>query len=157
MAKLSAGLLMYRISERSLQVLLVHPGGPLWRGRDAGAWTIPKGLPEPGEELLTAARREFAEETAHAPEGDFIPLAKVTQKGGKVVQAWAIEGEFDPRSFKSNTFTLEWPPRSKRFVEFPEADRAEFFPIETARAKINVAQVALLDELERHLIGSRRL
>ena len=157
MAKLSAGLLMYRISERSLQVLLVHPGGPLWRGRDAGAWTIPKGLPEPGEDLLTAARREFAEETAHAPEGDFIPLAKVTQKGGKVVQAWAIEGEFDPRSFKSNTFTLEWPPRSKRFVEFPEADRAEFFPIETARAKINVAQVALLDELERHLIGSRRL
>jgi predicted NUDIX family NTP pyrophosphohydrolase len=151
MAKVSAGLLMYRISEESLRVLLVHPGGPLWRGRDAGAWTIPKGLPEPGEELLAAARREFAEETAHTPEGDFIPLAKVTQKGGKVVHAWAIEGEFDPRRFKSNTFTMEWPPRSKRLAEFPEADRAEFFPMETARAKINQAQVAFLDELELHL------
>jgi predicted NUDIX family NTP pyrophosphohydrolase len=151
MAKISAGLLVYRIRDRSLQVLLVHPGGPLWRGRDAGAWTIPKGLAEPGEDLLTAARREFAEETAHAPEGDFITLTKVTQKGGKVVHAWAIEGEFDPDRFRSNTFTLEWPPRSKRFAEFPEADRAEFFSLETARQKINRAQVALLDELEAHL------
>jgi predicted NUDIX family NTP pyrophosphohydrolase len=151
MAKVSAGLLMYRIRERSLEVLLVHPGGPLWRGRDAGAWTIPKGLAEPGEDLLATARREFAEETGHAPEGDFIALARVTQKGGKVVHAWAIEGEFDPAGFKSNTFTLEWPPHSKRFVEFPEADRAEFFPLEPARMKINQAQVALLDELEAQL------
>ena len=151
MAKVSAGLLMYRIREHSLEVLLVHPGGPLWRGRDAGAWTIPKGLPEPGEDLLTAARREFTEETAHAPEGNFIALARVTQKGGKVVHAWAIEGEFDPARFKSNSFSLEWPPRSKRFVEFPEVDRAEFFPLPAARLKINAAQVALLDELERNL------
>jgi predicted NUDIX family NTP pyrophosphohydrolase len=151
MAKISAGLLMYRIREGSLEVLLVHPGGPLWRGRDAGAWTIPKGLAEPGEDLLAAARREFTEETAHTPEGDFIPLTKVTQKGGKVVHAWAIEGEFDPDRFSSNTFTLEWPPRSKRFAEFPEADRAEFFSLESARAKINPAQVALLEELEGHL------
>lgn len=151
MAKVSAGLLMYRIRERSLEVLLIHPGGPLWRGRDAGAWTIPKGMPEAGEDLLAAARREFTEETAHAPEGDFIALAHVTQKGGKVVHAWAIEGEFHAAQFKSNTFTLEWPPRSKRFAEFPEADRAEFFPLPAARAKINPAQVALLDELEQNL------
>ena len=91
------------------------------------------------------------EETAHAPEGDFIALARVTQKGGKVVHAWAIEGEFDPARFKSNSFSLEWPPRSKRFVEFPEVDRAEFFPLPAARLKINAAQVALLDELERNL------
>jgi len=142
---------MYRIRERSLEVLLVHPGGPLFRGRDAGAWTIPKGLVEPGEDLLSAARREFAEETAHAPEGDFIELTKVTQKGGKVVHAWGIEGDLDPDQFRSNTFRLEWPPRSKRIVEFPEVDRAEFFGLETARAKINPAQVALLDELEAHL------
>jgi predicted NUDIX family NTP pyrophosphohydrolase len=157
MAKISAGLLMYRIRDRSPQVLLVHPGGPLWRGRDAGAWTIPKGLAEQGEDLLTAARREFAEETAHAPEGDFIALGKVTQKGGKVVHAWAIEGEFDPDRFRSNTFTLEWPPRSKRFAEFPEADRAEFFSLETAREKINPAQVALLEGLEAHLRARKRL
>lgn len=137
----------------SLEVLLVHPGGPLWQKRDAGAWTIPKGLPEAGEDLLAAARREFAEETGHAPEGEFTALKPVTQKSGKVVHAWAIEGYFPPGELRSNTFTLEWPPRSGRFAEFPEVDRAEFFDLGTARQKINPAQVALLDELERLLRG----
>jgi predicted NUDIX family NTP pyrophosphohydrolase len=149
MPQRSAGLVLYRVRSSSLEVLLVHPGGPLWQKRDAGAWTIPKGLAEGEEDLLAAARREFREETGHAPDGEFIELSPVTQKGGKVVHAWAIEGDFDLASFQSNTFTLEWPPRSGRLKEFPEADRAEFFDLPAARQKINPAQAALLDELER--------
>jgi predicted NUDIX family NTP pyrophosphohydrolase len=129
----------------------VHPGGPLWQKRDAGAWTIPKGLAEGEEDLLAAARREFAEETGHAPDGDFIELSPVTQKSGKVVHAWAIEGDLDPGAIRSNTFLLEWPPRSGKRAEFPEVDRAEFFDLKAARQKINPAQVAFLDELENRL------
>ena len=148
MPRISAGLLMYRIRDGALQVLLAHPGGPLFRNRDDGAWSIPKGEIEPGEDLLAAAQREFEEETGVRPEGPFVALAPVKQKGGKIVYAWAFEGDCDPATIKSNTFTMEWPPRSGRQMRFPEIDRAEFFDLETAKKKINSGQVPLLEELE---------
>ena len=147
MAKISAGLLMYRRREGGLDVFLVHPGGPFWARKDAGAWSIPKGEIDPAEEPLAAARREFTEETGHSAEGRFRPLPPITQAGGKVVQAWAVEGDVDPAALRSNTFTIEWPPRSGRQQNFPEVDRAAWFPIDVARRKINPAQAALLDEL----------
>ena len=153
MSCVSAGLLMYRIATGSLQVLLVHPGGPFFRNKDEGAWTIPKGEIEPDEDLLEAAQREFEEETSHMPTGPFTELASVTQKGGKIVHAWTFDGDCDPTTLVSNTFTMEWPPKSGRQVEFPEIDRAEFFDLSVARTKINSAQVGLIDELER-LIGN---
>lgn len=145
--KRSAGILMHREREGRLEVLLVHPGGPLLGGRDEGAWTIPKGLIEPGEDELDAARREFEEETGVRPEGIFVPLGSVVQKGGKVVRAWAVEGDFDTEVVSSNTFTMEWPPRSGRLQEFPEIDRAAFFDLAAARRKILPAQIPLLDAL----------
>ena len=148
MPRISAGLLMYRIRDGALQVLLAHPGGPLFRNRDDGAWSIPKGEIEPGEDLLAAAQREFEEETGVRPEGPFVASAPVKQKGGKIVYAWAFEGDCDPATIKSNTFTMEWPPRSGRQMRFPEIDRAEFFDLETAKKKINSGQVPLLEELE---------
>ena len=147
MPRISAGLLMYRIRRETVQVLLAHPGGPLFRSKDDGAWSIPKGEAEPGEDLLTAARREFEEETGVRPSGPFIPLKPIKQKGGKIVHAWAFEGDCDPATIKSNSFTMEWPPRSGRESEFPEIDRAEFFDLETAKTKIKAAQVPLLEEL----------
>jgi predicted NUDIX family NTP pyrophosphohydrolase len=147
----SAGLLMYRKIEDKLQVLLVHPGGPFFKNKDEGAWSIPKGEADPGEDLLDCAKREFAEEIGVTPSGSFIKLTPVKQKGGKVVHAWAVESECDPSAFVSNTFTMEWPPRSGRQMEFPEIDRAEFLDVATARQKINVGQVPLLDELEKIL------
>ncbi|MCB9579607.1 MAG: NUDIX domain-containing protein [Polyangiaceae bacterium] len=149
--KLSAGLLMYRRHHGALQVLLVHPGGPLWKNKDDGAWSIPKGLPEAGEELLAAAQREFREETGIAPDQPYLPLGKVTQKSGKVVHAWAFEGDCDPGGITSNTFEMEWPPRSGKSATFPEVDRADFFDVETARKKINAAQSRFLDELLRQV------
>ena len=148
-AKVSAGLLMYRRRPGGLEVLLVHPGGPFWKNKDAGAWTIPKGEPAADEDLISAARREFVEEIGVEPSGTFTPLAPIKQKGGKLVHAWAVEGDLDTKTIKSNTFTIEWPPKSGKQVEFPEVDRAEFFGLSDARMKVNVAQVALLDELER--------
>jgi predicted NUDIX family NTP pyrophosphohydrolase len=148
MAKISAGLLMYRIKDGEIQVLLGHPGGPFFRNKDAGAWSIPKGEPQPGEELLAAARREFQEETGIKPEGPMVALTPVKQQGGKVVHAWAFPGDCQPQAGACNTFTLEWPPRSGRQIECPEIDRAEFFPLATARQKIVPGQDALLDELE---------
>lgn len=145
----SAGLLMVRLGLAGPEVLLVHPGGPFWKRRDAGAWTIPKGEFAAGEDPLDAARREFEEETGVRPAGPFTPLGAVTQKAGKHVQAWAFEGDCDLAAIRSNTFRIEWPPRSGRMQEFPEVDRAEFFSLETARAKINPAQIAFLDEVER--------
>jgi predicted NUDIX family NTP pyrophosphohydrolase len=142
---------MYRRGGNGWEVLLVHPGGPFWRNKDEGAWSIPKGEPEKGEELLAAARREFEEETGWAARGDFFPLQPIRQKGGKVVHAWAFEGDCDPASIRSNTFTMQWPPNSGRQAEFPEADRAEFFDLETAREKVNRGQVALLDQLVEQL------
>jgi predicted NUDIX family NTP pyrophosphohydrolase len=151
MPRVSAGLLMFRTCEDGIQVLLVHPGGPFFRHKDTGTWSIPKGEVEPDEDLLLAAQREFEEETGLKPSGPLTPLTPVRQKGGKTVYAWALEGDCDPASVASNTFTMEWPPRSGQQVEFPEMDKAEFFDLDTARAKILSGQVALIDELDRIL------
>lgn len=147
----SAGILLYRNCGESPQVLLVHPGGPFFRNKDVGAWTIPKGEVHAGESPLEAARREFEEETGISPEPPFLPLGEIRQKAGKVVQAWACAGDCDPAAIRSNTFTVEWPPRSGRRQEFPEIDRAAFFGVEEARRKINPAQAALLDRFEAAL------
>jgi predicted NUDIX family NTP pyrophosphohydrolase len=151
MPSVSAGLLMYRLCGGKAEVLLAHPGGPYFVNRDEGVWTIPKGEVGPGEDLLDAARREFEEETGFKPTGPFTPLTPVRQKGGKLVHAWAVEGDCDPAAAVSNTFSMEWPPRSGRWVAFPEVDRAEFFDLDVARTKVNAAQVGLVDELERLL------
>lgn len=147
MPRMSAGLLMYRIQDGDVQVLLAHPGGPLFRNRDDGAWSIPKGEPEPGEDLLLTAQREFEEETGITPTGPFIPLRPIQQKGGKRVHAWAFQGDCDPTTLTCNTFTMEWPPHSGEQREFPECDRGEFFDLETARRKIKAGQDGLIDEL----------
>ena len=145
----SAGILLYRFREGVLQVLLAHPGGPFWAKKDAGAWTIPKGEIGDSEEPLAAARRELREETGLDVDGEFIALAPVRQKSGKWVHAWALEGDCDPAAIRSNTFSVEWPPRSGKQREFPEIDRAAWFTIPEAREKILAAQAAFLDELER--------
>ena len=145
----SAGIVLHRRPGGELEVLLVHPGGPVWASRDQGAWSIPKGEFEPGEEPLNAARREFAEELgSEPPDGEPVALGEVRQKSGKLVHAWALVGDLDVETIVSNTFTMEWPPRSGRIQEFPEVDRAGWFDLTTAREKINPAQVALLDRLE---------
>ncbi len=148
MSRVSAGLLMFRIQEGKLQVLLAHPGGPFFKNKDEGTWTIPKGEVEPGEDLLEAAKREFNEETGQTPTGPFIALTPVRQKGGKLVHAWAFQGNCDPSAIVSNTFTLEWPPRSGRRMEFPEIDRADFFDVATAKRKIKSGQEPLIEELQ---------
>ena len=150
-AKRSAGILLYRRSRDELQVFLAHPGGPFWAKKDAGAWTIPKGEIDAGEDALSAARREFAEEIGTRLQGDFVPLEPIRQKGGKVVVAWAVEGECDASSIRSNVFTMEWPPRSGKHVEFPEVDRAAWFNLPEARTKILSSQVPFLDQLDRGL------
>jgi predicted NUDIX family NTP pyrophosphohydrolase len=151
MAKVSAGVLLYRFRQAALEVFLVHPGGPFWAKKDAGAWSIPKGEAAAGEELLARAQREFTEETGFAVTGDFRPLAPVRQSGGKLVHAWAVEGDCDAAAIRSNSFEMEWPPRSGRLQTFPEVDRAAWFALPPARDKINPAQRVLLDELERLL------
>jgi predicted NUDIX family NTP pyrophosphohydrolase len=144
----SAGILLYRRRGGGLEVLLVHPGGPLWARRDAGAWSIPKGEYGADEDPLAAARREFAEELGAAlPDGPVVDLGEVRQKSGKRVHAWAAAGELDAGAIVSNTFELEWPPRSGRMIEAPEVDRAEWFVLAAAREKINSAQAELLDRL----------
>jgi predicted NUDIX family NTP pyrophosphohydrolase len=148
MPRISAGLLMYRIQAGVTEFLLAHPGGPLFRNKDEGAWSIPKGEPEPGEDLLRTAQREFEEETGLKPTGPFLPLQPIQQKGGKIVHAWAFLDDCDPATLTSNTFTMEWPPHSGRHREFPEIDRAEFFDLATARKKIKAGQEGLLDELQ---------
>jgi predicted NUDIX family NTP pyrophosphohydrolase len=151
MGRTSSGLLMFRRREGRLEVLLAHPGGPYWHGKDDASWTIPKGEVAPGEELLDAAKREFEEETGVKPAGPFIPLTPVKQKAGKTVHAWAFEGDCDASCVVSNTYRVEWPPKSGQWQSFPEIDRAEFFDPETARRKINPAQAAFVEELERLL------
>ena len=146
--KESAGILLFRRTHGRLQVLLVHPGGPFWKNKDAGAWTIPKGEVAAGEDPLACALRELKEETGHTCMGDPIALGRVKQKGGKLVHAWAVEGDFDPSTLVSNTFTMEWPPKSGKHQTFPEVDRAEWFDVVTAREKINPAQVQWLELLE---------
>jgi predicted NUDIX family NTP pyrophosphohydrolase len=149
-SRVSAGLLMFRRKGGALEFLLAHPGGPFFARKDEGAWTIPKGEAAPDEDLLTRAQIEFEEELGFRPHGNWIELDAIKQKGGKTVHAWAFEGDL-PDSFKlkSNTFEIEWPPRSGKRKQFPEIDRAEFFPQDLARRKINPAQIILLDRLVR--------
>lgn len=147
MAKRSAGLLMFRRGRGIAEVLLVHPGGPFWAKKDDGAWSIPKGLYEEGEDPLAAAQREFAEETGQLPAGPFIELGVFRQPSGKHVSAWAFEGEFDLASFTSNMFAMEWPPKSGRLAEFPEADRAGWFTLKEAFRKITKGQLPILNGL----------
>jgi predicted NUDIX family NTP pyrophosphohydrolase len=146
--KRSAGLLLYRKRDGALEVFLVHPGGPFWAKKDAGAWTIPKGEIGENEGALAAARREMAEETGFSPEGRFIELPHIRQKAGKLVIAWAVEGDCDPAQLRSNLFPMEWPPRSGQTADFPEVDRGEWFSLGKAREKILEAQQPLLDALE---------
>jgi predicted NUDIX family NTP pyrophosphohydrolase len=140
-------LVLFRRAPRGLEVFLAHPGGPFWAKRDAGAWTIPKGIAEDGEDLLDAARREFHEETGIVVDGPFVSLGAITQKAGKTVHAWACEGDADPRAVVSNTTEIEWPRGSGRRVTIPEVDRCAWFDVQTARAKVNPAQVELIDRL----------
>jgi len=146
---------MYRGRADEPEFLLVHPGGPLWEARDEGIWSIPKGEIHPGEDELAAAQREFAEEIGLKARGPFLALAPITQKSGKIVHAWAFEGDCDPSQIRSNTYSMEWPPHSGRIGAFPEVDRAGFFNLEQARIQIIPAQAALLEELLRKL-GRRR-
>ncbi|HXJ18141.1 MAG TPA: NUDIX domain-containing protein [Candidatus Polarisedimenticolia bacterium] len=147
MPKKSAGLLMYRFRDGLLEILLVHLGGPFWAKKDKGAWFLPKGELSPGENELSAAKREFEEETGLKPVGAFLPLGGVTHKSGKAVTAWAFEGDCDPSALKSNTFTIEWPPRSGKQREFPEIDRAAFFSVEAARDKMHPAEFEFANRL----------
>ena len=151
MAKKSAGILLYRIIKKSIQVFLVHPGGPYWAKKDDGAWSIPKGEFEDDEEPLVAAKREFAEETGINVSGDFIELNPVKQKSGKLVYAWAVERNVDPSIIKSNNFEIEWPPRSGKMKSFPEIDKAEWFNVAGAMQKINSGQLPLIKELQKKI------
>lgn len=156
-ARISAGILLYRLTTAGVEVLLGHPGGPYFEGKHAGAWSIPKGQAENGEALLAVAKREFGEETGHVVGSNarIIELGSVRQRGGKTVHAWAVEGDLDPAEAWSNTFAMEWPPRSGIFIDVPELDRVAWFTPEAARIAMNPAQAALVDtlleELERQL------
>lgn len=145
--KTAAGLLLNRFHNKELQVFLVHPGGPFWKNKDAGAWSIPKGEPAENEDLLEAAKREFEEETGFAVAGKFIELSPIKQKSGKLVYVWALEKNVDAKKIKSNLFELEWPLNSGKKQKFPEVDKAAWFNIEEAKEKINPAQVLLIDQL----------
>jgi len=148
MARESAGLLVYRKKDGRLEFLLAHPGGPFWKNKDLGAWTIPKGEIQEGEDALGAAKREFEEELGIRIEAKLIELMPIRQKAGKVVRAWGAEADLDLDTVKSNSFSMEWPPRSGRTVEFPEVDEVAYFDFETAKAKINPAQRALLEQVQ---------
>lgn len=152
MAKKSSGILMFRFNNEQLEVLLVHPGGPFFAGKDLGAWSIPKGEPEGNEDLRDTAIREFKEELGASLSGSMFELSPVVQKGGKTIFAWAVEGDFDPENIVCNTFTLEWPPKSGKIKEYPEVDKAEWFPAELARTKINPKQAVLIDELANSML-----
>jgi predicted NUDIX family NTP pyrophosphohydrolase len=153
MPKESAGILLYRPRGGAAEVFLVHPGGPFWKKKDAGAWTIPKGEPNAGEDKLATAIREFAEETGTMLAGDFRALPAIKQAGGKWVHAWAIAGDLDPATLVSNEFEMEWPPRSGKRARFPEVDRGAWFTLADARNLINKGQAALLDALDELLDG----
>ena len=153
MAKRSAGLLMYRRTGRELEVFLVHPGGPFWAAKDAGAWTVPKGEYVDGEEPLEAAKREFAEETGFAASGEFIDLGTVRQTSGKIVNAWAFEGDCEPEKLVSNFCEIEWPPRSGKKMEIPEVDRGAWFTLDGARRAILKSQQEFLNVLAAKVHG----
>ena len=150
MPKKSAGILLYRFTNKPLEVFLVHPGGPFWAKKDDGVWSIPKGEFEE-EEPLAAAKREFKEETGIEVSGNFIQLGPIKQKTGKIVYAWAVEGHIEPGKIKSNSFEIEWPPKSGKMKNFPEIDKAAWFNLTEARTKINIGQIALIKELENKL------
>jgi predicted NUDIX family NTP pyrophosphohydrolase len=152
MPKISAGIVLFRFQNRALQVFLVHPGGPFWAKKDVGAWSIPKGLLDQDEDPLAAAQREFREETGFTVSGNFLQLKPVKQKSGKVIHAWAVEGDCNPTEMKSNTFSLEWPPRSGKQEEFPEVDHAAWFDIKEAKERISPGQLGLLEELQQILL-----
>jgi predicted NUDIX family NTP pyrophosphohydrolase len=154
MTKHSAGLLMYRRRNSKLEVFLVHPGGPFWAKKDLGAWSIPKGEYLDDELPLVAAQREFEEETGFASNGPFLELGEVKQTGGKIVTAWAFEGDCDPQELRSNTFTLEWPPRSGRKIEVPEVDRAAWYSIDEAHSRLLASQQPFLDRLIEKVFGT---
>jgi predicted NUDIX family NTP pyrophosphohydrolase len=156
MPERSAGLLMFRRRDGTSEVLLVHMGGPFWARKDDGAWSIPKGLYEAGEDALAAARREFAEETGGSPAGEFVALGTFRQPSGKQLSAWAVEGDFDLRAFKSNMFTMEWPPKSGRTAEFPEADRAGWFGEAQALVKVTKGQRPIVKTLFERLQRPRQ-
>lgn len=147
MPQLSAGIVLHRAGPSGRELLLVHPGGPFWAGKDVAAWSIPKGLIEPGEDHEAAARREFAEEVGAMPTGDLFPLGEFQLSSGKRLVAFALEGDFDPRTLVSNSFELEWPPRSGRRQRFPEVDRAEWFGLDAARTRLHLGQQPLADAL----------
>ena len=155
MPKRSAGLVLYRTVRGSMEVFLVHPGGPLWANKDNGAWSIPKGEFDPDEDALNAAKREFREETGLVANGEYQPLKPLRQKGGKIVHVWAVQCDVEAAAVKSNTFSMEWPPRSGKTREFPEIDRAEWFNIEFARRKILKSQLALLNQLEQAMAADQ--
>ena len=149
--KQSAGIILFKIEKNKLMIFLVHPGGPYWQKKDEGAWSIPKGEFNEGENALVAAKREFMEETGYTISGNFIELTPIKQKSGKTVYAWAVESNIDAGNIKSNSFEIEWPPKSKRMMTYPEVDKAAWFTIEVAKTKINPAQIALIDELATKL------
>jgi predicted NUDIX family NTP pyrophosphohydrolase len=149
--KKTAGLLLYRIQDSAVEVFLVHPGGPFWAKKDEGAWSIPKGEFADDEQPLSAAKREFQEETGFSMAGNFMALAPLKQRSGKLVYAWALEGDCDAGAIKSNLFSMEWPPRSGKRQEYPEVDRASWFTLESAKRKIVPGQIAFLEELQQML------
>ena len=149
--KKTAGLLLYRIRDSAVEVFLVHPGGPFWAKKDEGAWSIPKGEFADDEQPLSAAKREFQEETGFSMEGNFMALAPLKQRSGKLVYAWALEGDCDAGAIKSNLFSMEWPPRSGKRQEYPEVDRASWFTLESAKRRIVPGQIAFLEELQQML------
>ncbi|SDD92903.1 Predicted NTP pyrophosphohydrolase, NUDIX family [Mucilaginibacter pineti] len=151
MGKQSAGILLYRKVNKVLQVFLVHPGGPFWKNKDDGAWSVPKGEYEDDEDPLTAAKREFYEETVQYIDGDFTRLSPVKLKSGKTIQAWAVEGDIDHENIKSNLFEMEWPPKSGKKQSFAEVDRGGWFTVDEAKIKLNVAQVGFVEELVESL------
>ena len=157
MSKKSAGLLLFREVLGRLEVLLVHPGGPFWAKKDEGAWSIPKGEFEDNEDPLSAAKREFEEETGLTLDGEVIPLEPLRQPSGKLVYAWAMKRDLDPTGLKSNTFPMEWPPKSGRYQEFPEIDRADWFTIEAASHKMLKGQAPFLDQLQQKIRGPRQI
>ena len=151
MPKQSAGILLFRLRNKDIEVLLGHPGGPFFKNKDDGSWTIPKGEIDNNEDPLLAAKREFIEETGKEINGKFIPLEPIKYKSGKIVYAWAVEGDIDPLVLKCNTFKLEWPPKSGKYIDVPEIDRAEWFSLATGKRKIIPAQSAFLDELGKKI------
>ncbi len=150
----SAGILIYRVRAEALEVFLVHPGGPYWKNKDAGAWSIPKGEFGEGDDPLAAAEREFHEETGSRVTGEFVALTPLKQAGGKLVHAWAVRGNIDAASIASNSFSMEWPPRSGRQQEFPEVDRGEWFAIGAAKEKILKGQRGFLEQLQTRLLAA---